>query len=67
MDDKQLIGVEAMASILNVPVSWVYQRTRLGPQAIPHMKLGRHLRFDPGEVVSFFKQQKTIKNNGNQD
>ena len=67
MDDKQLIGVEAMASILNVPVSWVYQRTRLGPEAIPHMKLGRHLRFDPGEVVSFFKQQKAFKNNGNQD
>ena len=67
MDERQLINVEQMASILSVPVSWVYQRTRLGPQAIPHMKLGRHLRFDPSEVVSFFRQQKTLSNNGNQN
>jgi hypothetical protein len=37
-----------LADYLGVPVGWIYDRTRaLGPESIPHIKLGKYLRFDP--------------------
>ena len=37
-----------VAEYLNVPVGWIYKRTRKnGPEMIPHIKLGKYLRFDP--------------------
>jgi hypothetical protein len=42
-----------LADRLKVPVSWVYQRTRLGQQAIPHVKMGKYVRFDWDEVIAF--------------
>ncbi|HXG66854.1 MAG TPA: hypothetical protein VNO70_17260, partial [Blastocatellia bacterium] len=37
-----------LADFLNVPVGWVYKRTRQnGPELIPHIKLGKYIRFDP--------------------
>ncbi len=50
-----LVDVREMARRLNVPVSWLYKRTRLGPQAIPHVRLGKYVRFDPEAVLAFFK------------
>lgn len=39
---------EDLADYLNVPVGWIYKRTRKGgPEMIPHIKLGKYLRFDP--------------------
>jgi hypothetical protein len=39
---------EDLASYLDVPVGWIYDRTRReGPEQIPHSKLGKYLRFDP--------------------
>ena len=55
MGEDKLATVQKMASILNVPVSWLYQRTRLGQEAIPHLKLGKYVRFNPQEVKEFFK------------
>lgn len=56
MTDR-LVDVKEMARILNLPVSWIYGRTMLGPEAIPHVKLGKYLRFNPDEVVNFFKEK----------
>ena len=43
---------EILASYLGVPVSWVYKRTRKnGPELIPHVKLGKYVRFDPESVA----------------
>ena len=40
---------EDLADYLSVPVGWIYKRTRKnGPEMIPHIKLGKYLRFDPG-------------------
>ncbi len=50
-----LVDVSEMASILRVPKSWIYQRTRQGQSAIPHVKLGIYVRFDPEEVIKFFR------------
>ena len=55
MQKEEFITVGELAKRLNVPVSWIYQRTRLGPEAIPHVKMGKYVRFDWEEVVEFFK------------
>ena len=40
--------VKELARYLQVPESWIYERTRRGgPEIIPHLKLGRYLRFEP--------------------
>ncbi len=52
---SRLVDVREMAAILGVPVSWLYQRTRLGIQAIPHVRIGKYVRFDPEEVLAALK------------
>ncbi|MCD4781729.1 MAG: helix-turn-helix domain-containing protein [Candidatus Omnitrophica bacterium] len=54
---KQLLNVKELAEILNVPVSWIYQRTCMGPKSIPYYKMGKHIRFDIDEVKEFFKTE----------
>lgn len=54
MKTNNLITVEELAHKLNVPPSWVYQRTRLGKKAIPHMRIGKYVRFNLDEVMEFF-------------
>lgn len=47
----KLLTVSEVAKMLSVPVSWVYERTReRGLQRIPHVKLGKYLRFDASEI-----------------
>ena len=57
MDNKALVTVKEMAEILSVPVSWIYQRTCLGQHAIPYIKMGRYVRFEPHAVIDFLKKQ----------
>lgn len=39
---------EMLASHLGVSKKWVYHRTQAnGPERIPHLKMGKLLRFDP--------------------
>ncbi len=41
-------SVDEVAEYLGVPRSWIYDRTRKnGPEVIPHIKLGKYIRFDP--------------------
>ena len=53
---EKLVDVREMARILNVPVSWLYERTRLG--TIPCLRIGKYVRFDPAEVLAFFRGRK---------
>ncbi len=39
----QLLTLEEVAAMLKVPRSWIYERTRR--KLIPHVKLGKYLRF----------------------
>jgi excisionase family DNA binding protein len=49
--DCDLMTVAETARLLHVPVSWVYQRTRRrGKERIPHIKLGKYLRFEIAAV-----------------
>ncbi len=45
--NSDLMTVAEIARVLHVPVSWVYERTRRrGKERIPHIKLGKYLRFE---------------------
>ena len=54
--NSDLMTVAEIAGLLHVPVSWVYERTRRrGRDRIPHVKLGKYLRFEIEEVRSWFQ------------
>jgi excisionase family DNA binding protein len=53
MESKKLVTVKELSEILNVPISWIYQKSCL--KAIPMVKLGKYCRFDPEEVIAYFK------------
>jgi excisionase family DNA binding protein len=56
---KTLINIHQMASILGLPISWLYRRTCEG--TMPHYKLGKYVRFDPEEVLAFIKKRETAQ------
>jgi hypothetical protein len=46
--EPKLWTPEALAKHLGVSKKWVYNRTQQnGPERIPHLKMGKLLRFDP--------------------
>jgi len=54
-----LLTVQEVAEILKVPVSWVYERTRRrGATKLPHLKLGKYLRFEEQAVREFLDRQR---------
>ena len=53
-----LLTPKELAKRLNVPVSWVYDRTRRGgPDKLPHLKIGKYIRFDEVEVLEHLKER----------
>jgi len=45
--NDDLMTIAEIARVLHVPISWVYERTRRrGKERIPHIKLGKYLRFE---------------------
>ncbi len=46
---SELLTPEQLAEKLKLPVSWVYEQSRLGN--IPTHKMGRYIRFDLHEVL----------------
>ena len=60
----RLLTVEQVAEIYQVPKSWVYGRTRKrGVERLPHLKLGKYLRFEEGAVREFLERQKVSVRN----
>lgn len=48
---ENLETLEELSERLKVPKSWIYRQTmRNDETAIPKIKLGKYLRFIPGEV-----------------
>ena len=55
----QLLTVSEIAETLKVPVSWVYERTRRrGTERLPHMKIGKYLRFRKEDVLGWLDEYK---------
>ena len=53
--NQNLIGINEMAKKLDVPVSWLYARTRTND--IPHLKVGKYVKFDPEKVMLWVQEQ----------
>jgi excisionase family DNA binding protein len=52
--NEELLTVEELADRLKVPASWIYQRTRCrGRDRLPHIKIGKYLRFEEKAVDSW--------------
>ena len=49
-----LLTVEEAADLLRVKVSWLYERTR--SNEVPHLKLGKYLRFDEEELRAWARR-----------
>jgi hypothetical protein len=57
-DDVRLMTVHEVAELLRVPPSWVYERTRRrGLEQLPHLKIGKYLRFEGGALIEFIRRQ----------
>jgi excisionase family DNA binding protein len=57
---RALLSVEEVAELLQVPVSWVYDRTRSrGVNRIPGFRLGKYWRFDESEVMAWIERQRS--------
>jgi excisionase family DNA binding protein len=55
VSDRLLTAAE-VAERLNVPESWVRQESREG--RMPHVRLGRYVRFDWPAVVEWLEEQR---------
>ena len=63
-DDSQVLWtVRQAAAYLQVPASWVYQRTR--KNAIPLRRLGRHCRIPRQELMEWVDQQTSLESPSN--
>jgi excisionase family DNA binding protein len=52
-----LLTVEQVAQRLQVPRSWIYEHTRPASRpCLPHLKLGKYLRFRREDIDDFIKQ-----------
>lgn len=45
------LTIQEAADLLRVRVSWLYERTRTN--TVPHVKLGKYLRFDRKELLAW--------------
>ena len=52
--ESKLLTPEELANRLQVPLSWVYEQSRMGN--IPTHRLGRYIRFDLHEVLASQKK-----------
>ena len=53
--NQNLVGINEMAEKLDVPVSWLYSRTRTND--IPCVRVGKYVKFEESEVWEWIKKQ----------
>jgi Helix-turn-helix domain len=59
LEPEALLTADDVAEFLRVPVSWVYERARKrGASRLPHLKLGKYLRFEERVVREFLDRQR---------
>ena len=56
MNDQTIgwLTIDEAAALIRVPKSWLYERTRTN--TVPHIKLGKYLRFDQKEFLTWARQ-----------
>lgn len=50
-NEVKFLGIKEMAHKLDVPITWLYARTRTNE--IPHYKLGKYVKFREKEVLEW--------------
>lgn len=51
---EQLLTVKQVSTLFQVPKSWIYKRIcKRAPHRMPHVKLGKYVRFRESEVENF--------------
>ena len=50
-----LLDAKGAAELLNVPASWIFAEARAN--RIPHVRLGRYVRFDADELLEWCKSR----------
>ena len=59
----ELLTVDEVAVLLKVSRSWVYERTRArngqASERLPHIKIGKYVRFDRRALRTFLEQCRT--------
>jgi excisionase family DNA binding protein len=59
-NQPELLTLKEAAAWLRVPPSWLYQRTYAGAtEKIPHLKIGRLLRFDRAELQKWLDERRS--------
>ncbi len=54
----RLLTVEEVSDLFQLPRSWVYERTRRrGIERLPHLKLGKYVRFEEKSVRQFLERR----------
>ncbi len=57
-DENRLLTVQEVAGLLQVPVSWVYERVRKRSLArLPGYRLGKYWRFRQADVLTWIERQ----------
>ncbi len=57
-ENTSLLDKDGLAEYLNVPPSWVYEKTRnKGNGSIPRVMVGKYVRFNIEEVLEWLKRQ----------
>jgi excisionase family DNA binding protein len=61
----ELLTVDEVAKLLKVSKSWVYEHTRnrATPRSeqLPHIKLGKYVRFDPSAIRAFLGRKARLR------
>lgn len=65
VDLHELLTVDELATLLKVSRSWIYEHTRARgvPRAdrLPHIRVGKYVRFDPRTVRAFLERQCRVR------
>jgi excisionase family DNA binding protein len=54
---SSLMTIDELAKFLKVDKGWIYDRTRIKEDGIPHVKVGKYVRFNLNEVLEWLKNQ----------
>jgi excisionase family DNA binding protein len=58
-DENSLLTVQEVAELLQVPVSWVYERVRKrSPERLPCYRLGKYWRFRELDLLAWIERQR---------
>jgi excisionase family DNA binding protein len=58
-DDRPLLNVHEVAELLQVPVSWVYERVRRRSlERLPAYRLGKYWRFREADIRAWIERQR---------